>query len=197
MASVKEVYKTQLEMASVRLVKDAPLMSKNPIKTPEDAVKVLGKYLCQMDREVICVINLRTDGCPINCSVCSMGAIDQAVTHPREILKTAILSNATSMVLMHNHPSSNLTPSKDDTMLTDRLVTVCEIIGIPLVDHIIVGGDNSEYFSFREKGVLPMKALKLKGDFKELEMEGVHVAEDHVNAENTDIAEARPRRRSR
>lgn len=197
MASVKEVYKTQLEMASVRLVKDAPLMSKNPIKTPEDAVKVLGKYLCQMDREVICVINLRTDGCPINCSVCSMGAIDQAVTHPREILKTAILSNATSMVLMHNHPSSNLTPSKDDTMLTDRLVTVCEIIGIPLVDHIIVGGDNSEYFSFREKGVLPMKALKLKGDFKELEMEGVHVAEDHVSAENTDIAEARPRRRSR
>ncbi len=197
MASVKEVYKTQLEMASVRLVKDAPLMSKNPIKTPEDAVKVLGKYLCQMDREVICVINLRTDGCPINCSVCSMGAIDQAVTHPREILKTAILSNATSMVLMHNHPSSNLTPSKDDTMLTDRLVTVCEIIGIPLVDHIIVGGDNSEYFSFREKGVLPMKALKLKGDFKELEMEGVHVAEDHVSSENTDIAEARPRRRSR
>jgi len=197
MASVKEVYKTQLEMASVRLVKDAPLMSKNPIKTPEDAVKVLGKYLCQMDREVICVINLRTDGCPINCSVCSMGAIDQAVTHPREILKTAILSNATSMVLMHNHPSSNLTPSKDDTMLTDRLVTVCEIIGIPLVDHIIVGGNNSEYFSFREKGVLPMKALKLKGDFKELEMEGVHVAEDHVSAENTDIAEARPRRRSR
>jgi len=197
MASVKEVYKTQLEMASVRLVKDAPLMSKNPIKTPEDAVKVLGKYLCQMDREVICVINLRTDGCPINCSVCSMGAIDQAVTHPREILKTAILSNATSMVLMHNHPSSNLTPSKDDTMLTDRLVTVCEIIGIPLVDHIIVGGDNSEYFSFREKGVLPMKALKLKGDFKELEMEGVHVAEDHVSAEKTDIAEERPRRRSR
>lgn len=197
MASVKEVYKTQLEMASVRLVKDAPLMSKNPIKTPEDAVKVLGKYLCQMDREVICVINLRTDGCPINCSVCSMGAIDQAVTHPREILKTAILSNATSMVLMHNHPSSNLTPSKDDTMLTDRLVTVCEIIGIPLVDHIIVGGDNSEYFSFREKGVLPMKALKLKGDFKELEMEGVHVAEDHVSDESIKVSEDRPRRRSR
>ena len=189
MASVKEVYKSQLDMATVRLVKDAPLMSKKPVRTPADAVELLGEHLCQMDREVICVINLRTDGCPINCSVCSVGAIDQAIAHPREIMKTAILSNASSIVLLHNHPSSNLTPSKDDTMITDRLVTVCEILGIPLLDHIIVGGDNSEYFSFREKDILPMKAIKLKSDYKELDMEAAVVAEDHVMM--------KPKRRSR
>ncbi len=180
MATVKEVYKKQLDMASIRLVKDAPLMSKIPIRTPEDAVKSLGDYLSQMDREVICVINLKSDGVPINCSVCSMGAIDQAIAHPREIMKTAILSNAANIVLMHNHPSSNLNPSKEDTMLTDRMVTVCEILGIPLVDHIIVGGDNSKYFSFREKGILPMKAIKLQNDYKKLDMNMPCVAEDHV-----------------
>lgn len=180
MVTVKEVYKDQIEMAAVRLVKEAPLMSKKPILNPEDAVQVLGEYLCQMDREVICVINLRTDGMPINCSVCSMGAIDQAIAHPREIMKTAILSNAARIVMMHNHPSSNLNPSNDDTMITDRMVTVCEILGIPLLDHIIVGGDNSKYFSFREKGILPMKAVKLQSDYNKLNMDAPSVAEDHV-----------------
>ena len=180
MAAVKEVYKNQLEMASVRLVKDAPIMCNTPIRYPQDAVKVLGEYLCQMDREVVCVINLKTDGTPINCSICSIGAIDQSIAHPREIMKTAILSNAARIIMMHNHPSSNLNPSNDDTMLTDRMVTVCEILGIPLLDHIIVGGDNSNYFSFREKKILPMKEVKLQRNYKELDMDAPSVAEDHV-----------------
>ncbi len=178
--SVKEVYKSKLEMASVRLVDDPPIMSRFPIQNPADAVEALGAYLCKLDREVICVINLRTDGIPINCSVCSMGAINQAIGHPREIMKTAILSNAASIIMMHNHPSSNLHPSKEDTMLTDRMVTVCEILGIPLLDHIIVGGDNSEYFSFREKGILPMKSIKLQKNYNKLNMDAPGVAEDHV-----------------
>ncbi len=179
-SKVKEVYKDRMDMVAVRLVKDAPLMSKNPINTPEEAVRLLGDYLCEMDREVICVINLRSDGAPINCTVCSVGALDQAIAHPRELMKTAILSNAVNIIMMHNHPSANLNPSKEDTMITDRMVTVCEILGIPLVDHIIVGGDNSEYFSFRERGVLPMKGIRLKDDHRELEMNTPAVAEDHV-----------------
>ena len=180
MTTVKEVYKSQIEMAAVRLVKEAPIMSKTPISNPEDAVRVLGEYLCQMDREVICIINLRTDGVPINCSICSMGSIDQAVSHPREIMKTAILSNAAGIIMMHNHPSSNLNPSKEDTMITDRMATVCEILGIPLMDHIIVGGDNSNYFSFKEKEILPMKAVKLQGDYTKLNIDAPTIAEDHV-----------------
>ena len=71
----KGVYKNHLEMVTVRLVKDAPLMSKTPIRTLEDAVRLLGEYLCQMDREVICVINLNAIGVPVNCSVCNVGII--------------------------------------------------------------------------------------------------------------------------
>ncbi len=177
---IKEVYKSQLEMASIRLVKDAPLMSSVPIDSPEKVVELLGEYLCQMDREIICVINLRADGCPINCSVCSMGAIDQAVAHPREIMKTAILSNAASIILLHNHPSGNLAPSKDDTMITDRMAAVCQLLGVPLVDHVIVGGQNKEYFSFHEKGILPMKKIKLETDYKKLNMDASVVAEDRI-----------------
>ena len=180
MAVMKEVYKNQMEMASIRLVKDAPLMSNTPVESPECAVEILGDYLCQMDREIICVINLRSDGCPINCSICSIGAINQAVAHPREIMKTAILSNAASIILVHNHPSGNLQPSKEDTMITDRMATVCELLGIPLVDHVIVGGDNKSYFSFREKGILPMKKVKLESEYKKIDLDETHVAEAHV-----------------
>ncbi len=180
MAKMKEVYKDQMEMASIRLKKDAPLMSKVPVDSPLGAIEVLGEYLSEMDREIICVINLRSDGCPINCSICSIGAINQAVAHPREIMKTAILSNAASIILVHNHPSGNLNPSKEDTMITDRMATVCELLGVPLVDHVIVGGDNKTYFSFREKGILPMKKVKLESDYKKINLDAPIVAEDHV-----------------
>ena len=61
-------------------------------------------------------------------------------------MKAAILSNASNMMLLHNHPSGNLEPSKEDTMLTDCMNRVCELMGIPLTDHIIVGGDNTRFF---------------------------------------------------
>lgn len=98
----------ELEVVSIRLVKDAPICSGHPIKKPEDAVELVGKYLCEMDREVLCVINLKTDGTPINCNIVSIGAIDETVAHPREIFKSSILCNASRIMLVHNHPSSNL-----------------------------------------------------------------------------------------
>ena len=106
MNNFKPVYKGQLEMASIRLVKDAPIMSENEIHNAGDAVKLLGEYLCEMDREVLCIINVKTNGIPINCSICSIGVIDQTIAQPRELLKTAILSNAAGMIIMHNHPTT-------------------------------------------------------------------------------------------
>lgn len=94
----------QLDVVSIRLVKDAPIMSGHPIKHPEDAVALIGEHLCEMDREVVCVINLKTDGTPINCNIASIGAIDQTVVHPREILKSSILCNAAKIIMLHNHP---------------------------------------------------------------------------------------------
>ena len=143
-----------LEVVSVRLVRDAPILSGTEIKTPEDVVRLMGQELCDMDREVVCVINLKADQTPINCHFANMGALDYSMTHPRELLKTGILSNAAAMILCHNHPSGNLLPSEDDVRLTDRMQQVCGLVGIHLLDHVIVGGDNSRYFSFKEKGIM-------------------------------------------
>ena len=175
MARRKNPFK--LDVVSVRLVKDAPIRSGCPIHSPEDAVALIGQELCEMDREVLCVINMKADGTPINCNFASVGVLNETIAHPREIFKSSILSNAAQMMLVHNHPSSRLTPSKADTILTDRMVKLCDYIGIPLIDHIIVGGDNTKYFSFREKDIMPMSKIRLETDYKNIDFASPLVAE--------------------
>ena len=144
----------KLDVVSVRLVKDAPIYSEHTFNNPADIAAVMGDCMCQFDREVVCVVNLRSDLKPINVHFASVGSLNEAMAHPRELFKSSILSNAASMMLIHCHPSGNVFPSKADTMMTDRMNKLCELMGIPLIDHIIVGGDNREFFSFREKGMI-------------------------------------------
>jgi DNA repair protein RadC len=167
----------KLDVVSVRLVKDAPLMSGRPVTRPEDAVEILGEHLCQMDREIVCVLNLNSEGIPVNCHFASMGSLNSCMVHPREILKASILSNAAAIMLMHNHPSGKLQPSGEDTRMTDRMARICRDVEIPLLDHIIVGGDNSRYFSFKEKGVLPMPRPEYATDYQSLDLSPGSVAE--------------------
>ena len=171
-----------LEVVSVRLVKDAPLMGGHPINSPEDAVRLLGEELSQLDREVICILHLKTDGTPISCTFASMGAIDRSIAHPRELIKAAVLSNASTMILLHSHPSGSLEPSTEDSILTDRMIKVCDLIGIPLVDHVIVAAGRDDYFSFKEKDKLPASNLRynLKADYKEIEFSVPVAAEKTV-----------------
>ena len=158
-----------LEVVSVRLVRDAPILSKTEINTAEDAVRLVGQELCDMDREVVCVINLRTDNTPINCHFASVGSLNYAILNPRELLKTGILSNAAGMILCHNHPSGNLLPSETDVQLTLQMQQACKMVGIPLLDHVIVGGDNSRYFSFHEKGLVKNPCMAYQTDYRQLE----------------------------
>ena len=144
----------KLDVVRVKLVKEAPLYSELPLQNPYEAAATIGELLCEMDREVVCVVNLQSDLKPINVTFASIGALNQALVHPREMLKASILSNAASIMLIHSHPSGNLLPSKEDTMITDRMNSVCGMVGIQLVDHLIVGGENKEFFSFKEKGLI-------------------------------------------
>ena len=156
----------KLDVVSIRMVEELPLYSDQTIESPEDAVHLMGEVLRKMDREVICVLNLKTNGIPINCTFASMGALNYAVGNPRELLKASILSNAANIILVHNHPSGNLVPSK-----------ACEMVGIPLHDHVIVGGDNHKYFSFREKGVVSNPCILYQTDYEKLEWKDTLVAE--------------------
>lgn len=161
----------QLDVVSVRLVRNAPIFSEQKITGPLEAVSLVGEMLCEMDREVVCIINLKSDGTPINCNFASMGAINLTVAEPRELFKSAILSNAARMIMVHNHLSGRLEPSKEDTVLTDRMLKLSGLLGIPLSDHIIVGGDNSRYFSFKEKGILTMPKITLTQNYHYLDFE--------------------------
>ncbi len=147
----------KLDTVSVRLVKTRePVTSEEPLSSPDAVVRALAKEMSDYDREVIGVINFNAKMQPINVNFVSAGTLNYSVAHPREILKSAILSNASSMMMIHNHPSQDTTPSEADVMITDRMSQLCELAGIPLVDHIIVGGNGKEYFSFTEKKAMPV-----------------------------------------
>lgn len=155
-----------LDVVSIRLVKDAEVMSNKPLQDVEDLVALLGEHMCELDREAICVVNLKNDGTPINCHFASMGAINYAIAHPRELFKSSILSNAAQMIMIHNHVSGSLQPSKDDVRITDRMINLCEHMGIPLLDHVIVGGNNQEYFSFRGQNILPVPKVQYEENYE-------------------------------
>lgn len=157
-----------LDMVSVRLVNDAPLYSDKKLSSPMDAVKLLGREIGKYDREVVCVINLSTKGVPINATIVSMGDLDTSIVHPRELLKSTFLCNARGIILLHNHPSGSLEPSKQDVMITDRLMQLCELSGISLFDHIIVGTNEDMYFSFHEKSILPESKVRFSMDYMDL-----------------------------
>ena len=95
--------KNRLQKVAIRLVKDGSVISDHSITTPGDAVEVMGEYLKEMDRELVCAINLKSNGIPINCTIVSIGSICASLVEPREVFKAAILSNAASMILMHCH----------------------------------------------------------------------------------------------
>ena len=144
----------KLEQVAIRMVEQPPLYSKEPMNNPDAAIRVMNEFLSQMDRELFCIVNLQADLTPINMNIVSVGSLNEVLINPREIFKSAILSNAHSMMLIHNHPSGNLTPSTSDIQTTARMQELGELMGISLVDHIITGR-NGNYYSFRDKGEFP------------------------------------------
>ena len=167
----------RLEQVAIRMVEQPPLYSEEPMDSPRAAVRVMKEFLAQMDRELFCIVNLQADLRPINMNIVSVGALDHTLTHPREVFKSAILSNASGMILIHNHPSGNLTPSKADIAVTDRLQKGAALLGIQIYDHIIVSKEKA-YYSFREKDMVPEESLTYIGNLNELQLDGQMAAEE-------------------
>ena len=144
-----------LDRVAIRMVKEPPLYSSTPVSSPDDAVRLMAEMLKGYDREVFCIVNFRNDMTPINMNIVSMGTLNASLVHPREILKSSILSNAAHVMAFHNHPSGSLSPSQEDIQITDRLQKLLDLAGIPLLDHIIIG-NGDRYYSFRENQTLPV-----------------------------------------
>ena len=169
-------WKHDLKQVAIRMVDMPPLVSEVPLNNPQAVIQLLADTFHEYDREVVAIVNLKSNLQPISMNIVSMGALDQSIVHPREVMKTAILSNASSILMAHFHPSGNMNPSKEDVIITDRMNQVCSLMGIKLIDHVIVGAKD-KYYSFQEKGTIPFSNMQFTEDIDKIELEGMKVAE--------------------
>ena len=113
--------------------------------------------LCQdissLAQECFQVITCNSKNMVINRHLISLGLLDASLVHPREVFRAAILDSAAFIVLVHNHPSGDPTPSAEDIRITRQLIQASKIIDIKLMDHIIIGRNEHPIFSMRETGV--------------------------------------------
>ena len=134
----------------IRLEQGRTLYSPEKISSSDQAVAVMQKELSRYDREVVLIVNLNTANQPINFNMVSMGTINTSIVDVGNVLKSCLLSNAASFIMLHNHPSGDVTPSREDLNATKRLILAGALLGIPCLDHIIIAGNGKETYSMRE-----------------------------------------------
>lgn len=110
------------------------------------------QFLMSETREMFATLHLDSKNRVVCMDLVSIGSLNQSIVHPREVFKCACLSNAAAIILIHQHPSGDPTPSREDMEITRRLKEAGDLMGIRVLDHIIVG--DGEYLSFVERGLL-------------------------------------------
>lgn len=119
------------------------------INTPEKVVKMVSRLLKEADKEIMLAISVDAKNKPVGIEVVAIGSLNVVYVEARDLFKHAILSNASGIVLVHNHPSGDVTPSVEDWHLTYRIMQAGALLGIELLDHIIIG-DNEEFVSLSQ-----------------------------------------------
>lgn len=124
-----------------------------PIQSSADAARLLVPVLRLQRKEVFAVLCLDTKGRARAVRQVSVGSLNASIVHPREVFAEAIQEGAASVILAHNHPSGDPSPSPEDVAVTHKLVRSGDILGIPVVDHVIVGDEG--FVSFQDSGLMP------------------------------------------
>ena len=127
-----------------------PIAPKARIAQPDQAYLLIKEQMEKESRELLMVILQDVHNKLICSQVVSIGTVSKTMVHPREVFYPAIRHKASSMIIAHNHPSGDPTPSKEDYEVTDQLVEAGRMMGIPIVDHLVVGAQS--YVSFRARG---------------------------------------------
>ena len=153
MRKVNMNHAKRIDIVSLKMIKESSVLYANRrISKPNEIVDLLKIFLEDCDREKLIVCCLNTKNEPTSISVVSVGSLNTSIVHPREVFKTAVMSNSASIILAHNHPSSDVTPSKEDIDITERIKQGGNILGIKLLDHLILG--DGKYLSLLEKGYI-------------------------------------------
>jgi DNA repair protein RadC len=135
----------------------AETLTRTKIDSPDIVFALLGSEMRSFSKEVLRAVLLDTRHCLIKIEDISLGSLNESIAHPREIFRPAVLNSAYALILVHNHPSGDPTPSEADHRLTRRLEEASRLLQINLIDHIIIGAPRdgqSPYFSFKEAGIL-------------------------------------------
>ncbi len=161
LASVEGMSSTLAERMAItfelsrRLAKE--VLSKMKVDSPEIVCQLMAQDLRALDRESLRVLLLDTKYQLLRIEEISLGSLNESIAHPREIFRSALIHSAYAMILVHNHPSGDPTPSGADKKLTQRIVEVGKLLGVELADHIIIGNflaDKESYFSFKEEELI-------------------------------------------
>ena len=144
----------KIDIVKVQMIKDGTVeYGKKAIRNPQDLAELGLKFIKNADREIFLLLCLNTRN-HINCiHLVSIGTVNASLVSPREVLKIAILSNASEIAILHNHPSGDVEPSEDDLKITTRLAECGKLFDIKLLDHVIIS-DDGQYQSFMEKGLI-------------------------------------------
>jgi len=127
-------YRELMEAAANYIAEDKPTVS-----MPDAVAKIVRPLIADYQQEVVLALLLNNKNKVIDIVTITVGLLDRSYTHAREIFREAIIANAKSVILAHNHPSGNATPSKQDISTTKSLVEAGKIIGIKMLDHVIIG----------------------------------------------------------
>ncbi|MEF9934598.1 MAG: DNA repair protein RadC [Clostridium sp.] len=147
--------KASMIKASIELgkrIRNLKQTEKITITSPKDAAMVLFDDMKWLKKEHLKVALLNTKNHLIKVCDVSIGTLNSSIVHPREVFYEAIKNTANAIIIYHNHPSGDPSPSREDINITTRLKDAGKIMGIEVLDHIIIAG--SEYLSFKEKGLL-------------------------------------------
>lgn len=138
----------------VQLVRDGSISAEDRpvIRSADDVASVMEPIVSLLAEERFYVLLLNTKNRVNGIHEVSVGSLNATVVHPREIFKAAILSNSAAVILVHNHPSGDPTPSPEDCHLTEQIAKAGKVLDIPVLDHVIMG--DHRYTSLKEKGVL-------------------------------------------
>jgi DNA repair protein RadC len=143
----------RLPVVRVALVREGTVVSETRvIRTPSDAAVVVRGAIGDYDREAFVVLLLNTKHRVVGVHIAGVGTLDSAPTGPREVFRAAILAGAKAVIFGHNHPSGDPTPSAADLHLTKRLVKAGDLLGIPVLDHVVIG--ETSHVSLREGDIL-------------------------------------------
>lgn len=147
--AVEEIAKRILSVEEIK---------KPKIETPQNVHDLLLPYILGKSKECLYLLNLDVHNRLIKLSLLSIGTLTQTLADTREILKTALLKGALSIVIVHNHPSGDVQPSKEDIQLTNELAQASVYVGLNFLDHIIVSPTN--FYSFKVSGLISSSKRK-------------------------------------